>query len=52
MLLAKRKGEYVKEIMRAKSIKAVGELEIDFNIDKEVKKLVKLSIEDLNKEFD
>jgi hypothetical protein len=52
MLLAKKKGEYVKEIMRAKSIGVVGELELSFNIDKEVKKLIKLSIEDLSKEFD
>jgi hypothetical protein len=52
MLLAKRKGEYVKEIMRARSVKSAGEIEIAFDIDKEVKKLVKLSVEELNKEFD
>ena len=47
-LLAKKKRDYIKEIMRARSVKSVGDIEIDFNISKEVKRLVKLNIEELD----
>ena len=46
-LLAKKKREFVNEINKAKSIKAIEEMEIDFNIKKELKKLMKLSVEEL-----
>jgi hypothetical protein len=51
ILLAKKKGEYVKEIMRAKSVRVTQGILIAFNIDEEVKELVDLSLEELNKRF-
>lgn len=47
-LLAKKKREFVNEINKAKSIKAIKEIGIDFNIKKELKKLIKLSVEELS----
>ena len=51
MLIPKRKKELLKEINSYRSKSKFQEFVPDFNIDKEVNKLMKLSIEEINEEF-
>ena len=51
MLIPKRKKELIKEINSCRSKSKLQEFTPDFDIDKEVEKLMKLTIEELNGEF-
>lgn len=50
ILLAKRKKEQIKEVMSSRS-KNIGDYNIDFNINKEVKRLQNLEISEIDKEL-
>lgn len=51
ILLVKRKGDLLKEISNCKSKKRTQLIEISFDIKEEVEKLLKLSQEEIDKEF-
>ena len=51
MLIPKRKKELLKEVNSCRSKNKLQEFVPDFNIDKEVNKLMKLTVEELNGEF-
>lgn len=51
MLIPKRKKELLKEVNSCRNKSKLQEFVPDFNIDKEVNKLMKLTVEELNKEF-
>ena len=51
MLIPRRKKELLKEVNSCRSKSKLQEFTFDFDIEKEVKKLTKLTIEELNEEF-
>ena len=51
MLIPKRKKELLKEVNSCRSKNKLQEFIPDFNIEKEVNKLMKLTVEELNEEF-
>ena len=50
-LLAEKKDGILEEVNSLKGKKQLQDYEIDFNIDKELKKLMKLTVEELNERF-